>query len=192
MKASVVLSAIVAAALFPVAGASYLVTRSLDDNPVQPNPAALTTPSQQEAVALTSLSLPDTQGNMQALSQWRGKILVVNFWATWCPPCREEMPGFSRLSTKYAANGVQFVGISIDTLNNVRDFEKTTPVSYPLLIGSMDTIQNTVPIGNSAQALPFTAIFDQKGKLHSVKLGRLSESELEHRLDELVSKEKGQ
>ena len=82
MKASVVLSAIVAAALFAVAGASYLVTRSLDDNPVQPNPAALTTPSQQEAVALTSLSLPDTQGNMQALSQWRGKILVVNFWAT--------------------------------------------------------------------------------------------------------------
>jgi thiol-disulfide isomerase/thioredoxin len=192
MKASLALSATVAAALVAVAGASYLVTRWFEGKPVQPNPAALTTASQPQAIALTSLSLPDTQGRNQPLSQWRGKILVVNFWATWCPPCREEMPGFSRLSTKYADNSVQFVGISIDTLNNVRDFEKTSPVTYPLLIGSMDTVQNTVPIGNSAQALPFTAIFDKKGELHSVKLGRLSEPELERRLNELIAIGKGQ
>ena len=136
-------------------------------------------------IALTSLSLPDPTGVIQPLSQWRGKILVVNFWATWCPPCREEMPAFSRLALKHAANGVQFVGISIDTLNKVLEFQKLTPVSYPLLIGTMDTVQNTIALGNSAQALPFTAIYNRVGVIHSVKLGRLSEFELERQLKEL-------
>lgn len=186
MKHSHAVLASVAAALVGVAGASYLVTQSLQYNASSPNPAALTAPPPHAAVALTSLTLPDTQGRHQALSQWQGKVLVINFWATWCPPCREEMPAFSRLHTKYAANGVQFVGISIDTLDNVINFEKTTPVSYPLLIGSMDTVQSTVPIGNAAQALPFTVIFDTQGKLHFVKLGTLSEEALERHLKLLL------
>lgn len=187
MKTPVPVIVTVVSALFAVAGASYLVTNALREQQGRPNPAALTVVTKHQATSLTSMVLPDTQGKNQALSQWHGKVLVVNFWATWCPPCREEMPGFSGLATKYAANGVQFVGISIDTLNNVRDFEKTTPVSYPLLIGTMDTVQETVPIGNTAQALPFTAIFDQQGKLHSVKLGRLPEAELETHLRGLLA-----
>ena len=184
MKTPLLLVAGVAAALMTVASISYVLTHSSPSD-APPNLAALTTPQAQTSVALTALTLPDTSGVNQALSQWRGKILVVNFWATWCPPCREEMPAFSQLAEKHAANGVQFVGISIDTLNNVLDFQKRTPVSYPLLIGTMETVQNTIPLGNNAQALPFTAIFDRSGVLYSVKLGRLPEAELAHTLQAL-------
>jgi len=184
MKMPLILVAGSAAALTAIAALSYILTHSqLSEAP--PNLAALTAPKVQTSLALTSLTLPDTNGVNQALGQWRGKVLVVNFWATWCPPCREEMPAFSRLAGQHAANGVQFVGISIDTLNNVIDFQKRTPVSYPLLIGTMETVQNTIPLGNNAQALPFTAIFDRSGVLHSVKLGRLPEAELAHILQVL-------
>lgn len=184
MKTPLLLVAGVAAALMTVASISYVLTHSLPSD-ASPNLAALTTnatPQAPAAVALTALTLPDTAGVNQPLSQWRGKVLVVNFWATWCPPCRDEMPAFSRLAEKHAANGVQFVGISIDTVNNVLDFQERSPVRYPLLIGTIETVQNTIPLGNNAQALPFTAIFDRSGTLHSVKLGRLPESELAHTL----------
>lgn len=181
MKPPFILVAGIAAALISVAALSYLLTRDIVSE-APPNLASLTVPQAHTSTAITALTLPDTTGANQSMSQWRGKILVVNFWATWCPPCREEMPAFSRLAEKHAANGVQFVGISIDTLNNVLDFQKRTPVSYPLLIGTMETVQNTIPLGNNAQALPFTAIFDRSGVLHSVKLGRLAEAELAHTL----------
>ena len=185
MKAPLVLVLAVGVALFSVAATSYWVMHSSLTQSDQTNPAALSSPSPQSASALTSLALPDTRGVVQPLSQWRRKILVVNFWATWCPPCREEMPAFSRIAIKHAANGVQVVGISIDTLNKVLEFQKLTPVSYPLLIGSFDTVQSTVLLGNTVQALPFTAIYDRAGNIHSIKLGRMSEQELERRLQEL-------
>jgi peroxiredoxin len=136
--------------------------------------------------ALLELELPDLAGKSQPLAQWKGKILVANYWATWCPPCRDEMPGFSRLHQRYASKGVQFVGISIDSADKVRDFQKTTPVSYPLLVGGMEAAATSADIGNPSQGLPFTAIFDRSGALHSVKLGRLKEADLEQRLQELL------
>ena len=185
MKAPLALALVVGGALVSVAAASYWVMHSSLAQDNQANLAALSNPTPQQVVALTSLSLPDTNGVVQPLSQWRQKILVVNFWATWCPPCREEMPTFSRIAIKHAANGVQIVGISIDTLNKVREFQKLTPVSYPLLIGTIDTVQTTVLLGNTVQALPFTAIYDRAGNIRSIKLGRMSEQELEQRLQEL-------
>ena len=135
-----------------------------------------------------SLTLPDLNGQPQALKQWRGKVLVVNYWATWCPPCREEMPGFARLQEKFGAKGVQFVGISIDTAAKVAEFQTTTPVNYPLLIGEMSAIQSSEALGNSRQALPFTAVLDRQGRIAQVKLGRFSETELERALETLVNK----
>jgi thiol-disulfide isomerase/thioredoxin len=71
-----------------------------------------------------ALTLPDLEGRPQAMAQWRGKVLVVNYWASWCAPCVEEMPAFSRLQGQYAAQGVQFVGIGIDEVDNMRTFVK--------------------------------------------------------------------
>lgn len=144
--------------------------------------------SSTSALALMNIPLVDTQGQVKRLSQWHGRILVVNYWATWCFPCREEMPGFSRLQEKYRDKGVQFVGISIDDAAKIIEFQKDTPVSYPLLIGGMTTMTDSAKLGNSRQALPFTVVFDRDGNLAKSKLGRWHEADLESTLAKLVSR----
>ena len=139
-------------------------------------------------LSIFDVILNDLQGKPQSLGQWRGKVLVVNYWATWCHPCREEMPGFSRLQDKYRDKGVQFVGISIDDAAKIVEFQKDTPVTYPLLIGDIGAMKNSADLGNTRQALPFTAVFDRQGKLALTKLGRLSENALEPELAELSSR----
>ena len=139
-------------------------------------------------LSIFDVKLNDLQGQPQSLGQWRGKVLVVNYWATWCHPCREEMPGFSRLQDKFRNKGVQFVGISIDDASKIIEFQKETPTTYPLLIGDIGTMKNSADLGNTRQALPFTAVFDRQGKLALTKLGRLSEKELEPELADLASR----
>lgn len=154
----------------------------------KPEPEAPSEPitAPESASLLLALTLPDLAGAPQSLAQWKGKILVLNYWATWCPPCREEMPAFSRLHERYVDKGVQFIGISVDSTDKIREFQREFPVSYPLLIADVDVMQTSAGIGNPAQALPFTVIFDRAGRLHSTKLGRFSEAALEQRLQDLL------
>ena len=139
------------------------------------------------AAKLADLAVTTPQGQPVSLSQWQGKVRVVNFWATWCPPCREEMPEFSRVQEKLAGKGVQFVGIGIDTPDNIINFQKTNPVSYPLLMGSYDVLKLTVELGNKTSALPFTVILDREGKITHITTGKLSEAELERLLPPLYA-----
>lgn len=144
-------------------------------------------PAQQAALEkLLALELPGSAASKRPLAEWKGKVLVINFWATWCPPCRKEIPAFSAISSKYQDKGVQFVGISIDTEANVREFQAANQVSYPLLIASPSAVQLTEALGNSAQALPFTVIVTKTGTVGLVKLGVLSEAELDTKLAELT------
>jgi thiol-disulfide isomerase/thioredoxin len=150
-------------------------------------PAAAASPVQSAALAkLMALDLPDAKGVRQPLAQWKGKVLVVNFWATWCPPCRKEIPAFSAMSQKYADKGVQFIGISIDTEKNVSDFQAAQKVRYPLVIASPAAVQLTEELGNATQGLPFTLIIDKAGAISMVKLGALSEEELDRKLAGLI------
>lgn len=135
---------------------------------------------------LFSSTLTDANGTAQPLSQWSGSWLVVNFWASWCLPCREEMPAFSRLSQRYRDRGVHFLGLAIDTLEPVRAFQKATPVSYPLLIGGADAIQLSSEFGNLSQGMPFTVVIDPSGKVVRTRLGRYDEHELDAVLQELA------
>jgi thiol-disulfide isomerase/thioredoxin len=128
---------------------------------------------------LKAMKLGDADGREMPFSAWSGKLLVVNFWATWCPPCREEMPGFSRLAGKLRDRGVQFVGISIDNADNVRKYQQEVRIDYPLLIGGADAIQVSTELGNAAQGMPFTAIFAPDGRLIERRLGTYKEEELE-------------
>ncbi len=124
----------------------------------------------------------DVDGHPHTLGDWGGKILVVNFWATWCPPCLEEMPAFSRAQLKLGNQDVQFVGIAIDNPDQVRAFIRTMPVSYPIMVASAATLGLTAGLGNASQGLPFTLILDRQGHLLSSKLGRLLDEELDARI----------
>jgi len=121
-------------------------------------------------------SLYDPDGKSQALSQWRGKVLVVNFWATWCAPCREEIPALMRAQRKYAANGIQIVGIALDNASKVREYAAEMHVDYALLIGGMETVALSKDLGNGAGVLPFTVVLDRSGKLAYVHAGALTDS----------------
>jgi thiol-disulfide isomerase/thioredoxin len=131
------------------------------------------------AAELMSARLTDLQGNPLALEQWRGRVLVVNFWATWCTPCREEIPLFIRFQEKHGGNGLQFVGIAIDQRDKVQSFAQEFGMNYPILLGGMDSVELSRRAGNRLGALPFTVIIDRGGKIVSVELGVVKESKLE-------------
>jgi thiol-disulfide isomerase/thioredoxin len=109
---------------------------------------------------------------------WQRKILVVNFWASWCPPCVEEMPTLDLLQQEYLQQNVLFVGIGIDSPSNIREFLKSTPVSYPIVIGGLEGSSLSKQMGNAQGALPYTVIINQQGKAIYSKLGKISEDEL--------------
>ncbi len=119
---------------------------------------------------------PDTKPiNTQ---EWGQKVLVVNFWASWCPPCVEEMPQLEKLQSEFLQQNVLFVGIAVDSPSNVREFLKKTPVSYPIAMGGMNASQIYKALGNTQSALPFTVIINAKGKAIYSKLGKIDEEEL--------------
>jgi thiol-disulfide isomerase/thioredoxin len=123
--------------------------------------------------------LADLKGGSQPLAQWRGKVLIVNFWATWCAPCREEVPGFVRLQERYGARGLTFVGIAIDQPDRVSAFAREFRINYPLLIGGLETLELLREVGNRAGVLPYTLVIDRHGQLIAREPGGLKEGKLE-------------
>jgi len=117
-------------------------------------------------------------GKLVNSEEWRGKVLVVNFWASWCPPCVEEMPTLDKLNAEFSSKNVLFVGIGIDSPSNIREFLQNTPVSYPIMIGGREGSNLSKQMGNSQGALPYTIIINSQGKATSSKLGKIKEDEL--------------
>ena len=117
---------------------------------------------------------------------WRGKVLVVNFWASWCPPCVEEMPTLDKIAQEYASKNVLIVGIGIDSPSNIRQFLEKTPVSYPIVIGGLDGSALAKQMGNAQGALPYTVIINAKGKSVFTKLGKISEEELKKAINSAI------
>jgi thiol-disulfide isomerase/thioredoxin len=139
-----------------------------------------------DASALLALSLPDTQGTTQPLDQWRGKVLVVNFWATWCGPCREEMPEFVRAQRELGPQGVQFVGIAVDQADKVARFAKELNLNYPALVGGYNAVHVSEPLGNRLLALPFTVILSRDGHVAHTQLGPMKPGQLRSILANLI------
>ena len=140
----------------------------------------------QDASTLFALSLPDVSGKQQAFAQWRGKVIVVNFWATWCAPCREEMPEFVRAQDELGAKGLQFVGIAADDATKVDEFARELHLNYPALIGGYGAIELSRTLGNRLSALPFTIIIDRQGRVVHTQLGPLKREPLRAIIDSLL------
>lgn len=139
-----------------------------------------------DATAILGISLPDTKGREQPLAQWKGKVVVVNFWATWCVPCREEMPQFVKAQNELGGRGLQFVGIAIDQPDKIDVFASELNLNYPALVGGYGAIELSKAMGNRLGALPFTVIVDRAGRVAHTQLGPLKDAELRSILAQLL------
>lgn len=136
------------------------------------------TPAPSVVEHLLSQSMADTSGRPQSLSQWKNKALVVNFWATWCAPCVQEMPELSALQPEIAPANIQIIGIGIDSAANIAEFAAKYHITYPLYTGGMSASDLSRQFGNQAGGLPFTVLIGHDGKVRKTYLGRLKMDEL--------------
>jgi len=130
--------------------------------------------------ALWNLALPDLEGTEQSMSQWRGKRMVVNFWATWCAPCVKEMPDLQALADQHPDKRI--IGIGIDSTANIRAFLQKVPVSYPLLVAETGGVDLLRRLGNTRGGLPFTLILDEDGRIAHHVLGQIDPQDIGRRL----------
>ena len=138
----------------------------------------VTAPEMEKNDFLPEFSLPDLTGKQRQISEWNGKILIINFWATWCPPCLKEIPEFIALQDKFGDKGLQFIGIAIEEKEPVDEYIDFININYPILIGEDAGIALSHQLGNRVNAVPFSIIVDKKGNIIHRHPGELSKKQI--------------
>jgi len=175
------------------AGTAFLITLAgvawWLDRPVA-NGRNVVTPERVEAssAVIYATSFPDLVGNPQSLGQWQNKLLVLNFWATWCAPCKEEMPLLAKLQSEYGPKGLQIVGIAIDSRVSVANFSVASPVGYPLLPDEARAIDFSRRLGNRLGLLPYTVVMRAGGEVIFTRMGVVREAEMHQLIRENLPK----
>ncbi|SPB17292.1 redoxin [Caballeronia novacaledonica] len=147
---------------------------------------AATTPASGNAVdQLWKATPPGASGTSVPLASFKGKPVVVNFWASWCGPCVKEMPALSAMQRDYEKKGIKFIGLGVDSEKNINDFLKKVQVAYPVYVTGFGGADLARSFGNNAGGLPFTVVIDAKGQIRSTKLGEIDPAELKRTLDSL-------
>jgi thiol-disulfide isomerase/thioredoxin len=147
---------------------------------------ALALQAQSGAADLLAAPFRDLFGAKRTLREWQGRVLVCNFWATWCGPCREEIPMLLAVRGVFAAKGAEIVGIGIDQASKVEEFAKTYGITYPVLIAEARAIELMRRLGNGLGGLPYTVVLDQQGAVAHRRLGALTRAGLEEVLRGLL------
>jgi thiol-disulfide isomerase/thioredoxin len=163
-------------------GAAIFGQRWIEDTKLQPQSVT----HGGRADSLPDFRLPDLSGREIASASWAGKVLVINYWASWCPPCIREMPTLIRAQQAYDPGQFQVVGIAIDTQGAVEEFLVDHPVNYPILMGNPDSVEMSRSLGNRMYGLPFTAIFDRHGRRTFSQVGEVTAATLEAQLADLL------
>lgn len=174
--------ALAAAALLG-ASAGYVAHRGLSA-PVSPAPTALAAaeapaPAPDPAGGPLAWSFADLDGAPVPLERWRGRLLVVNFWATWCPPCLREIPAFVDLQARLGEAGLQFVGIALDQPEAVGPFVAERGMNYPVLVGNDDVVRYMQTLGNAIGGLPYTAVISPEGEVLETHQGEWEAADAE-------------
>ena len=138
--------------------------------------------------AIFAATFTDPAGAPRALGQFQGKVLVLNFWASWCEPCRAEMPGFERLHQRWASRGVQFLGLSDEPTEKAEQFGRALGITYPLWTGGDQVPDLSRRLGNRLGGLPHTVVLGPAGTVAAQKVGPYTEPELEEILQRLAVK----
>jgi thiol-disulfide isomerase/thioredoxin len=134
---------------------------------------------------LPDFSLKDLTGKSVPISAWSGKSLVINFWATWCAPCRREIPLLKTLAAEWAGRDLQVVGIAVDYPDKVRDFAGQLKIDYPVLIGDQDALDAAAKFGMDSPAFPFTVFTDRRGEVVTLFIGELHRPQVDFILSEV-------
>jgi peroxiredoxin len=156
--------------------AGYWFAQTLNPKTV---PGINTEVKQTPATPVPDFTLPDLEGTEVSLSRWRGKYILLNFWATWCAPCLEEIPLFNRLQKRFGADGLQVVGIAVDRADAVMAFRVRQPLNYPVLIGEGNAMDIMRRYGNDHGSLPFSVLIGPQGLKFAQKLGAFTPQELD-------------
>jgi peroxiredoxin len=127
-----------------------------------------------------------TDGRLVSAGDFDGRVLLMNFWATWCEPCREEMPMLDALQGEYAGEGLAVVGVALDDVQRARGFVERLGLSYTVLVGAGDVLETSRAWGNAAGLLPYSVLVDRQGTVRWTHFGELRRQELVARLEELL------
>ncbi|MCG6935651.1 MAG: TlpA family protein disulfide reductase [Proteobacteria bacterium] len=130
-----------------------------------PTPSTIKPTTDQTSQLRPDFALLDTEGQPRSIKDWDGKVIMINFWATWCQPCRREMPALLKLYETYKDKGFVIVGVAIDDNQSVIDYIDPMGIEYPVLIGDQEGIYITKDYGNRLGVLPYTVVIDRKGKI---------------------------
>lgn len=168
-------------------GAGLGVGLKMVDKAEQPQPPMPIAPAEQVDV-VPDFTYADLEGRQRHSGEWKSRILVLNFWAAWCPPCREETPMFVELQDTYSQDNVKFVGIAIDDEDPVREFADTYGLNYPVLLGDIQAVGLSRQLGNRFEGLPFTVVAEPGGKVIMRHAGGISREQLEPVLREAVER----
>lgn len=123
----------------------------------------------------------DGKSGVEKMTRWQGKPVILNFWASWCPPCIKEMPELSGLAQELKPQGIEVIGIGVDSVEHITEFSRQHPVSYPLYVAGITGTELTRQLGNETGGLPFTVLIGADGKIKKTYLGSLDFKQL--RLD---------
>jgi thiol-disulfide isomerase/thioredoxin len=145
----------------------------------------------QHVTSLPDLRLPDLDGHAVASNSWAGKVVLLNYWATWCTPCLREMPMLAQLQRRFGDGELQVVGIAIDAPDMVRRFVDDNGVDYQILLGDTESIELSKRLGNRTSGLPFTVVFDAFGRRVFSQAGELSADQIRTHILPLLEAEAG-
>lgn len=143
---------------------------------IEPVPATLTAAAPVPGT-LPDFSLPDLDGKVHSIREWAGHPLIINFWATWCAPCREEIPLLQKYRRENATNRLEIVGIAVDFAADVRQFAAQTSIEYPILVGEDDGPAIASAFGVHDLMLPFSVFVDGRGRILALRMGQLHEEQ---------------
>ena len=169
------------------AAAGAYVALSKEAVPVTTTAAPPASPVSTPVGALFAQSMNDASGANHSLARWKGKALVVNFWAPWCAPCVQEMPELNQLAVDSGVKGINVIGIGIDSAANIAQFAAKLKISYPLYVAGLDGTDLARQFGNSNGGLPYTVLIGADGKVVKTYLGKLKFDELKADLLKLQS-----
>ena len=133
-----------------------------------------------------SFQLGSNAGEFVTLEDFPGKTILINFWATWCAPCRQEMPMLMDLQRQYGTSGLQVIGIALDDAQSVRNFVETYGISYPILVGTEDVFETSLAYGNGEGVLPYSVLVDSAGVVRWQYAGIIQQDKISNLLNELL------